>query len=472
MSEKKQLLVNTIILGIGRLSAQAISLLLLPVYTAFLTTEEYGLVDLVLTYIALLAPLIIVQLDRSAFRFLIESRGRTEDIKRVVSSTLSIVLPALLLATLIFEIAGYSMNIPHQHLIAGVLIGSTLTLVPMQLARGLGNNRTYAIANILAAIMILIGIGWFVVYHKLGISGVFLANILSSTVVLIYLTFTLQLPKYISIDAINKDMQRRLLKFAWPLVPSAISWWVIKAFDRTIIVLVLGAAANGLYAAANKYALIFFTIYSIFDLSWTEAASKHIDSKNRDEFFSDVFNVSFRAFGAFGLLLIALTPYVFTILVGQDFQAAYNLIPILIIGGLVQAIVGQYSAIYIAKKATREVLLTSFVAAATSLTLNILLIKPLGLFGPALALVLAFLAMTIWRHFDIKRFVSITYRGLVFVQLATLYITILVLFYINTPLSNMLNLAIAILATILMTRSVSNLALKKIKTIYSLGILR
>ena len=47
MSKKKELAKNTIIIFLGKVCTQLISFLLLPLYTSYLLTEEYGLVDLV-----------------------------------------------------------------------------------------------------------------------------------------------------------------------------------------------------------------------------------------------------------------------------------------------------------------------------------------------------------------------------------------------------------------------------------------
>lgn len=45
MNQKKQLLVNTIIIAIGKLSTQVVSFLLLPLYTSKLSPAEYGTYD-------------------------------------------------------------------------------------------------------------------------------------------------------------------------------------------------------------------------------------------------------------------------------------------------------------------------------------------------------------------------------------------------------------------------------------------
>ena len=62
MNKKKQLAKNTIIIFFGKVCTQLISFFLLPLYTAYLATSEYGLVDLIQTLILfpdLTFPLIV-----------------------------------------------------------------------------------------------------------------------------------------------------------------------------------------------------------------------------------------------------------------------------------------------------------------------------------------------------------------------------------------------------------------------------
>ena len=48
MSREKTLVKNTFILTVGKICTQLITFFLLPLYTAILSTEEYGTVDLTL----------------------------------------------------------------------------------------------------------------------------------------------------------------------------------------------------------------------------------------------------------------------------------------------------------------------------------------------------------------------------------------------------------------------------------------
>ena len=77
MSRKTELAKNTAILTVGKLCTQCISFFLLPLYTAILSTEEYGTFDLLVTYSTLLLPLVNWQLDQGLFRFMLDYRGNS-----------------------------------------------------------------------------------------------------------------------------------------------------------------------------------------------------------------------------------------------------------------------------------------------------------------------------------------------------------------------------------------------------------
>ena len=49
MNREKTLVKNTLIITIGKICTQLITFLLLPLYTGILSTEEYGVVDLLNT---------------------------------------------------------------------------------------------------------------------------------------------------------------------------------------------------------------------------------------------------------------------------------------------------------------------------------------------------------------------------------------------------------------------------------------
>ena len=109
MNQKKQLLVNTIIIAIGKLSTQVVSFLLLPLYTSKLSPAEYGTYDFLVTLSTFLLPIITLLMEESMFRFLIDADDLKSK-KRVITATIAYTL----VGTFIFTaIAGIIMCVMH-----------------------------------------------------------------------------------------------------------------------------------------------------------------------------------------------------------------------------------------------------------------------------------------------------------------------------------------------------------------------
>jgi O-antigen/teichoic acid export membrane protein len=453
MSKQKDLIKNTLIIGLGKVSTQLVSFFLLPLYTFFLTPADYGLVDLIVTYVALFVPAITLQLEMASFRFLIDARNDEMRKKRVISNVFALIIPILILILACFSIVGALFTVPYIMLIAFIVVVSIFSNLFLQFARGLGDNKNYAIASILTGLTTLAVSIWLIAFAGLGVSGLLISIALSNLICVIYVFISLKMWRYIGFNNTDKALQKEMIGYSLPLIPNGISWWVINVSDRTIITLILGSAANGIYAVSNKYAAIFSSIFSIFSMSWTESASVHIDSKDRDAFFSQTTNAVIRLFGSFGLILIAFIPLIFSILVSAQFNESYLYIPILILGAFFNSIVGMYSAVYVAKKLTKQVMNTSLAAAGINIILTLVLMPFIGIYAAAISTAVAFLAMSIFRHFDLKKYVSISYEKGLFFKIGSLYVVAMLLYYFNTPVANITNVLIISIASFYLNRS-------------------
>lgn len=215
-----------------------------------------------------------------------------------------------------------------------------------------------------------------------------------------------------------------------------ISWWIVSASDRTIISAVIGIAQNGIYSAANKFSGVFTTLYSVFNLTWTESASINISSEDRDEFFSKILDFVIRFFGCLCLGTIAVMPFVFNILINEKFAEAYYQIPILILGSIFNILVSFLGSIYVAKKLTKEIAKTSIIAALVNIFVNIVLIKPIGLYAASISTVIAYASMFAYRWIDVKKYVKFNLnRSLMFILIVMYGVTIFTYYCRNNVIS-------------------------------------
>ena len=70
LNQKNNLFKNTVIIGIGTICTKILGFIMLPLYTLWLSPEEYGEYDLTVSYISLIIPFITMQLEQAIFRFI------------------------------------------------------------------------------------------------------------------------------------------------------------------------------------------------------------------------------------------------------------------------------------------------------------------------------------------------------------------------------------------------------------------
>ena len=419
MEKGKALIKNTFIILLGKISTQFLSFFLLPLYTNFLSSKEYGTVDLITTYIALIVPVITLQLEMAMFRELIDVRDDILKKKGIISTGIISSISQLILILIILISASFFIQIQNIYLIllniSVVLISNQL----LQISRGNGDNVAYSIACVISGIGTVFFNILFVVILQFKVEGILLSTVLANILAIIYLVLKNRIFSYLNFKYFDKKILKRMFKYSVPLVPNGLIWWIINISDRTLISIILGTNFNGIYAVSNKFSSILIQLYNVFNLSWTESASLHINDTDKDIFFSKVFNNVINIFFSLCILIVGFLPFVFSVLVSVNFFDSYNYIPILLLGMMFNIIVSFIGCIYVAKKLTKEISRTSLYSGILNILINLLLIKKIGIYAAAVSTLLSFFIMAIYRIIDVKKYVilKIDYRMFFFLSI-------------------------------------------------------
>ena len=161
VNKNKELAVNTAILTIGRICTQFMSFFLMPLYTAALSTEEYGVVDLVGTYTSLLLPVALLQIDQALFRFLIDKRNDEDGKKYVLTTAAIFSLAQVAVVIAVFLLFGRFISTIYKWYLLCNLIMAIFSSMMLQTARGLGDNVSYANVPLPMSVLLLVS-GMFV----------------------------------------------------------------------------------------------------------------------------------------------------------------------------------------------------------------------------------------------------------------------------------------------------------------------
>lgn len=407
MNRQKELAKNTIILTVGKICTQFVSFMLLPLYTALLVPEEFGIVDLFNTYISLLTPIFNWQFENGLFRFMLDGRGDNKKQTELFSTVIVANMCQAGIYVVFFLVFQSFISSEYKIFIALDVIANIFLNTMLQFPRGLGKNVIYSVGSFLSAastvalnVLFIAGLHW-------GAYGMFIATLLAKVITILYLFGATKAWKFFSFHASQKSVFKEVLRYSLPLVPNQLSWWVVGASDRTIVSYFLNVAVNGIYSVANKFSTVFVTFYNLFNLSWTESVSLHMNDEDRDDFLTDIINTMFNLFAAVDIGIIACMPFVFDIMVNKQYADAYYQIPVLMMAALFQVVVGLFSVIYVALKKSAEIAKTSFFAAVINILVDLLLIKFIGLYAASVSTLAAYGAMAIYRYFDSKKYVKV-----------------------------------------------------------------
>lgn len=465
-NRNEELVRNSLLLSIGTLVPKALSFIILPIISGYLTQEEYGNYDLIISAVSLIVPIITLQIQQAAFRFLIGAKDKAQKESYIVTALIYIVGISVVTAPITFCIFCFIFHFSKHisALVCLIVFAESLYILVGQMLRGLGKNLKYSIGVIVYSVVNFIAIVTLIYFLRLGLGGIVLSVTLSYLFGAIYLIWCIFRIERFDISRLSKTSLLEMLKFSAPILPSSISLWIVNLSDRLIVIAVLGAAANGIYSMANKIPVLYSTAYGIFNLAWTETASRVSDTDNKPEvYYSDLFSKLFVFLIGIMLAVIAVSPLIYKFLINEQYYESYYQTAILYFGVFFNSLVAFYAGIYIALKRTKQVGISSAIGAVLNIIINIALVHSIGLYAASISTALSYLIILLYRAYDINKAIKLEYNVKQICIGMGCFILSAVLFYQRSFVATIVCLVLALTYNIVYNRYMLKWVLKKIK---------
>ncbi len=460
MNQKRELIKNTLIISIGKFSTQIVSFLLLPLYTSLLTTSEYGEYDLLNTISIFLIPCVTLLMEEGMFRFLIDSD--TDALKsKVFSATIIFSIFSFLAWSIVLFVVGKIINYPYIIYLIFYILASLLSALAGSAARGLSRFKLYSVFCFLSSFFTIILNIVFIAYLKLGLISLFLSYIIANSLVSIWLLLKIKIYKYANFKNLDKKKVKEMIKYSLPLVPNSISWNAIALTDRLVIINFLGEGKNGVYSVGNRFPTIINTCYSYFNLSWKESASKVVKKADKDDFYNSVFIELKHFLMSISILIIAFLPFIFNILIKNDYREAYYYIPLMVIAVYFSNMSNFCSGIFSAYKDTKILAKTTIVATIVNLCVGFSLIKYLGLYAPILGTLTAYIVIYFYRNYKLRKYIVLKKDNYLFLSMLVL-VSVTACYYSKNIFLIIMSSLIALIYSCYLNKSFIKLIFKKI----------
>lgn len=432
MSKESKLAKNTLIYAIGNFGSKILAYVMVLVYSYYITPEELGYYDVVLTTISMVQPLVIFQINDGVFRFLVDSeKGRQT---AVVGNVMKFLCVTTIASEIVFAAICGFVNVQYA-IWVGLLLFTTMFFTLMQdIVRGLGLNKEYAAYGILNSVVMLVLETFGLIVMNLGVKALIISKACAYGVCIVTMFARHRMLLQALRKRLSKAVLEPIIRYSAPLVPNTICWWVVNSSDRYIILFALGTAYNGIYSMSTKFPTILTMITSIFYLAWQETAIKEYNTPERDCFFSEIFHKYSVLLFTLCLCAIPATRIVIELFVSAAYQEAWKYTGFLYLGAAFSALCSFLGMGYQISKETARSLATTIFAAVLNFTINIGCIHFAGLQAASFSTFAAYLFLFLIRLKHSKRYFTLTIQWGIFVSLFAAVLAVMALTFILSNL--------------------------------------
>ena len=400
-----RLVKHSTIYALGNISRQLVGFVMLPLYTRYLTPADYGVVGLLLFALALLEPFFGARLGDATLKFYYEEHNEAQ--RRVVIST-SLVITGVI-STIVACIAFASRNAASELIFGtekfGLAVGLFAFVFLTQAVEYYGltfiriqQKPTLFIAINLSKLVLQLALNiWFIVYLKLGVTGVVLSGIVSSA---LYATGLALYTIYFNGIACDLQIARRMVVYSWPLWLSSLASLYIYSANRYYLRVFGSMDEVGYYELAARFAsLLGLVIWQPFSQFWETERFRHYQKPDAPAVFSSVFEFASVVLfvGALGISIFA--DPVIQLMSAPAFHRASALVPWLAFGWLFGFLTLFANFSFLITEETVLISRNNYITVAIITVLNFLLIPRFGYIGAGAAQLLAlFTQFLLVRH--------------------------------------------------------------------------
>ena len=298
----------------------------------------------------------------------------------------------------------------YQWIIYLYVLTSCTQNVCSQFIRALGHVRLYAIDGIFRTfVTIMLNILYLKVF-RWNILGYVFSIICSDALSTVCLFIIAGLWKYVKLKRLDTHLWRGMLAYSLPLVPDAILVYIIGFSDQVFLASMQDTAVSAIYSIAYRVPTLIALVASIFVDAWQISMVNNNTKEEQITFFSNVGNTysSIVFIIASGGVMCA--KLAMTVLAVPSYYIGWTFIPILAVGAGFNCLSSFQKSVYLLEKKTVASFLSTAFSAVINIGLNALLIPRMGGTGAALATLISYVALFLYRAIDSRRFMPVRWK--------------------------------------------------------------
>ena len=414
-AELKRLGKHSAIYGLGGLVSRILAVLLLPLYTRYLSPSDYGTVETLIALTTVIGIVLRMGITSAFFRFYFDSPEpearrlvlRTSFWFTMGMATLGL-LVGLMLSGQIAQVLFGSTD--DQELVMASFVGLWAGMNYEQLT-SLFRVEERSVAFVSASLTnIFLTIGatlLLVVALDKGPIGVIVGNFTGTLLVYVVLVGYRREQLGLQFD---RGLLRRMNHFGLPLVPTALFLWVTNFSDRIFLAKLADTQEVGLYSVGVRIASALVLLLTAFRLAWPAFAYSIDDDREARRTYAYVLTYLVVVTTWVATTLALLSPWIVRWIAAPAFASSSRVVgplafsTVAFAGYLVVAIgVGR-------ARRTQFNWVVTGAAAVVNIGLNLLLIPSHGMMGAAIATIAAYTTMFVGMAWWSQRIYPVAYQ--------------------------------------------------------------
>lgn len=439
-----KLVTNTSVYTIGRILPKAASMVLLPIYTKYLTPNDYGIISSMGVLGSIIVVFFTLSIERSVIRLYYEYETEEEKKTFLGTVTLSIWMISTLIVLLLFLFSKYVgltyRSISFYPFYAITILATFVNIfnsVPMIYMALKGQALKFVLLSMSQFILNSGIILWFILVQKDGAIGVLKANLYSTVVFLPYfIVFSFKICKM----KFKYEMFKNAFNFSFPIVPAILTGWVLTFSDRVFIERYYNLSDVGIYSMAYQIAALIGLFTSSFGTAYDPLFFKLANHQDQKLAQKKIFNYNELYLIIVILICFCLSFFakeVVSLILDKKYVDVYLFVPIISFSYLFVSAGTLTSHFFQQSKKMKPNMYISIFTAILNTILNFLLIVPFGTYGAAYSTVISFGVGWYISYYYCKKscyFVPISWKIIIPMVFSLSLLVILFQYFINVSL--------------------------------------
>lgn len=399
LNRLKNLSADTVLYGLASASGQVIGFLLLPLYTKYLTVEDYGVLAMLTIVTAVFTPLFGIGVKPAVYRYVARSKSRRARRRVIVTASTGAALSGILGCCLMVAIAPLVSpflidSAPFYYVILAAATGgcTLVNQVPNTILRYDRRVKLHSILSLTGLLVSIVVTVALVTVYEWGVLGCLIGSFSGAVLQSVLL---LAATRPFSGSFFRFKQFRLMLHYGLPFVPHSLQVVGLAYLGQYLVKANVSLEEAGLFNVAFKFVLPFQLIVTSIQKAWKPIKFQiHKEDADPRRTFRSILSIYCTLTGLMFLLTSLAGPRLLKMMVDVDFYSASKLVAFM---ALIPFAKGLYFMLGTGMEfatSPRKIPLISLLGIVTML-LFVPLIVAWGAIGAALATAFAWIVMAI-----------------------------------------------------------------------------